>query len=80
MSLAPLLQVRVVVRRRDSTGVSIAWPVVLLIGFALWLLYGCVISDVPLIVTNSVSGVVCLFTVVVLLRFRRRPEAETSRR
>jgi MtN3 and saliva related transmembrane protein len=71
MALSPLLQVRVVVRRRDSTGVSIAWPAVLFVGFVLWLLYGLVIGDVPLIVTNIVSGLVCLFTVVVLLRFRR---------
>ena len=80
MSLAPLLQVRVVLRRRDSTGVSIAWPVVLLVGFLIWLLYGLVIGDVPLIVTNTVSGLVCLLTVVVLLRFRRRPETESMPR
>ncbi len=80
MSLAPLLQVRVVVRRRDSTGVSIAWPAVLLVGFLIWLLYGLVIGDVPLIVTNTVSGLVCLVTVVVLLRFRRHPEVEKTPR
>jgi MtN3 and saliva related transmembrane protein len=80
MALSPLLQVRVVVRRRDSTGVSIAWPAVLFVGFVLWLLYGLVIGDVPLIVTNIVSGLVCLFTVVVLLRFRRaRRRAEEPR-
>jgi uncharacterized protein with PQ loop repeat len=76
MGLSPLLQVRVVLRRRDSTGVSIAWPAVLLIGFILWLLYGLTIGDVPLIVTNIMSGLVCLLTVVVLLRFRRRPAAD----
>ena len=52
MSLSPLLQVRVVIRRRDSTGASIAWPAVLLVGFVLWLLYGLVIGNVPLIVTT----------------------------
>jgi MtN3 and saliva related transmembrane protein len=79
MALSPLLQVRVVVRRRDSTGVSIAWPAVLLIGFVLWLLYGLIIGDVPLIVTNTMSGLVCLLTVVVLLRYRRaRPKARRT--
>ena len=71
MSLSPLLQVRVVIRRRDSTGASIAWPAVLLVGFVLWLLYGLVIGNVPLIVTNAVSLLVCLLTVAVLLRYRR---------
>ncbi len=81
MSLSPLLQVRVVVRRRDSAGVSIAWPAVLLIGFVLWLLYGLVIGNVPLIVTNTVSGLVCLLTVVVLLRYRpSRPKEESAGR
>ncbi len=81
MSLSPLLQVRVVVRRRDSAGVSIAWPAVLFVGFVLWLLYGLVIDDVPLIVTNAVSGLVCLFTIAVLVRFRRaQPGAEKTPR
>src|SRR5689334_907273 len=76
MALAPLLQVRVVVRRRDSAGASVAWPAVLLVGFVLWLLYGLTLGNMPLILTNTVATLVCLTTVVVLLRFR--PERVTA--
>lgn len=72
MALAPLLQVRVVLHRRNSTGASIAWPAVLLVGFLLWLFYGLALGNLPLILTNSVSTLVCLTTVAVLLRFRPR--------
>jgi MtN3 and saliva related transmembrane protein len=56
MSLAPLLQIRVIVRLRDSSGISIAWITVLFAGFILWLCYGAAIGNMPLIVTNAVSS------------------------
>ncbi len=71
MSLAPLLQARIVVRRRDSSGTSIAWMIVLLIGFILWLCYGAAIGNMPLILTNVVSCTACTGTLAVVLRFRR---------
>ncbi|MEV6350053.1 SemiSWEET family transporter [Actinoplanes sp. NPDC051851] len=70
MALSPLLQVRIVLRHRDATGASVAWPSILLIGSVLWLLYGLLHDDLPLIIANVVSVVVCLFTVGVLLRYR----------
>ena len=72
MSLAPLLQVRVVVRRRTSAGVSIGWIAVLLIGFILWLCYGTVTGDPPIVITNSVSCVVAGLTLAVILLYRPR--------
>jgi hypothetical protein len=41
-----------------------------LIGFAPWLLYDMIIRDAPLNITNTVSGLVCLLTVVALVRYR----------
>jgi len=70
MSLAPLLQVRVIVRRRDSSGVSIAWIAILLCGFLLWLCYGVAIGNLPLIVTNVVSCTASAVTLTAILRFR----------
>ena len=40
MALGPLLQIRVLVRRRSSQGLSVAYFGVLLVGFALWVAYG----------------------------------------
>ena len=74
MSLAPLLQVRVVVRRRNSAGASIAWPAVLLVGFVLWLIYGLVIRNLPLIITNTTSMLICIITVAVLVHYRPSSE------
>ena len=79
MSLAPLLQARIVIRRRDSSGTSIAWMIVLLIGFILWLCYGgAAIGNMPLIVTNIVSCTACTATLAVVLRFRGKKAADGS--
>lgn len=71
MALAPLLQVRVVLRTRTSSGVSLSWLVVLLIGFVLWLSYGLAIGDLSLVLTNITSCAVCTATIAVVIRFRR---------
>ena len=55
MALAPLLQLKLIVRRRDSSSVSLAWIGVLSVGFVLWLSYGLTISSRPLIITNAVA-------------------------
>ncbi len=70
MGLAPLLQVRVIVRERSSEGVSVGWVVILLIGFLLWLTYGIVNGDVPLIMSNVVAAVVTTTLLVTIRRYR----------
>jgi MtN3 and saliva related transmembrane protein len=75
MALSPLLQIRRIIAERSSRDVSIGYYVVLIIGFALWLVYGIAIGNVPLIVTNVVAFSVGCVTVAVALRHRpeRRP-------
>jgi len=75
MSLAPLLQVRVVIRRRSSAGVSTAWIVVLLVGFVLWLGYGVANREWPLVIVNSVSLAVAGVTLAVIVIHRPRADA-----
>lgn len=70
MSVSPLLQVRMVLRKRSSAGISTGWIVVLLIGFVLWLAYGVSIGNVPLVLTNVVSCSAYGVTLGVVLRFR----------
>ncbi len=55
MAASPVLQIRRIRRERSSQGVSALQITVLLVGFALWLLYGISESSVPLIVTNIVA-------------------------
>ncbi len=73
MSLAPLLQVRVILREKTSAGVSPAWLVVLVVGFVLWLAYGVALGDLPLVLTNLCSMSVGTFTLLVVLRYRGTP-------
>ncbi len=77
MGLAPLLQARVVIRRRSSAGVSTGWIGILLVGFIVWLCYGAVDDNWPLIISNSVALTVDAATLGVVLLYRPRPEIAT---
>lgn len=72
MALAPLLQVRLIIRRRSSSGVSTGWPAILLVGFVLWLGYGLSRGDAPLIISNTLNCVVTSFALTVIVRYRER--------
>lgn len=73
MALAPILQVRTMVRARSSDGVSILYLSVLLVGFALWFAYGVSIGNVALVLTNVVAISVGAVTVLIAWVLRRRP-------
>ena len=79
MALAPLLQIREIVRRGSSEGVSIGYFAVLMVGFGLWVAYGTASGDLPLIVPSCVAFLVMGFTIAVALDKRRvRPNATSS--
>jgi len=71
MGLAPLLQIRRMMRERSSEQVSLGYFSILLVGFALWIGYGAAARIMALVVPNTVSLLVGTATVVVALRFRR---------
>lgn len=70
MALAPLLQLREVVRRRSASGLSLAYPFVLLVGFALWVGYGLASGDLPLVVPNSLAFLVMVVFAAAIFRLR----------
>jgi MtN3 and saliva related transmembrane protein len=70
MALSPILQIREIVRRRTSTGLSIGYLVVLIVGFVLWIAYGIATADLPLIVPNILAVLVMALTIVVAFRYR----------
>lgn len=70
MGLSPILQVRLILRRRSSQGVSIGYFCVLLVGFALWLAYGAALGNLALIVPNAVALAMAVVTIAVARRFR----------
>ena len=70
MALGPVLQIRRIVDQQSSRGVSIAFFVVLLNGFGLWIAYGFAAANVALIVPNAVAGIVMVVTIAVAIRYR----------
>jgi len=70
MALSPLLQVREILRRGSSKGVSIGYFAVLLLGFALWAAYGVAGHDIPLVVPNCLAFVVTAVTIGVAVARR----------
>ena len=72
MAAAPLLQIRRMMARRSAQDVSVGYFVVLLPGFALWVLYGTVRADWALVVPNSIAVLVTSTTVVATRRLRHR--------
>ncbi|HWL41477.1 MAG TPA: SemiSWEET family transporter [Ilumatobacter sp.] len=73
MALAPLLQVRAMIRARSSRDVSIGYLAVLLVGFALWFAYGASIGNVAIVITNVVALVMGAGTIGCAWYLRRRP-------
>ena len=71
MALGPILQVRKILEHRSSHGVSVAYFLVLLVGFLLWLAYGIVAWNLALVVPNAVATVVIVLTIAVAVRYRR---------
>ncbi|WP_035770258.1 SemiSWEET family transporter [Arthrobacter castelli] len=72
MALAPLLQTRRMLQRQSSADVSVAYLLILLPGFALWVAYGVASGNVALVIPNVVAFIVALSTVMCALRLRQR--------
>jgi uncharacterized protein with PQ loop repeat len=70
MAISPMLQIRAILRTRDSSSVSAGYQRVLLVGFLLWLAYGIASDNWAIIVPNVVAAVVSAATILVTLRYR----------
>jgi len=71
MGIAPLLQIRRMLRERSSRDVSLGYFAILLAGFLLWISYGIAAGNLVLVVPNSAALLVGTSLVVVALRLRR---------
>ncbi len=74
MALSPLLLIRRILERRSSGDVSIAYLLVLQVGFTLWVAYGWALGNAAIIVPNSVAFGIGLATLLITLRFRHPAE------
>lgn len=71
MGIAPVLQIRRMLRERSSRDVSIAYFAILLVGFLLWIGYGAAAGLPALIIPNIVATLVGTAVIAVALRLRR---------
>lgn len=78
MGIAPVLQIRRMLRAQSSREVSVGDFTVLLIGFLLWVAYGAAAGIMALVIPNTVALVVGAAVVIVALRLRRQPARKSS--
>jgi MtN3 and saliva related transmembrane protein len=71
MALAPTLQIRHMIVARSSSGISIPYLTVLLVGFALWFAYGIALENFAIIIPNTIAFVVGASTIAVARHYRR---------
>jgi MtN3 and saliva related transmembrane protein len=70
-SMAAIPQVIKTLRTRHARDISIWQPVLLSIGVALWMLYGMLIHDLPLILANIVPLICNVFLCGLKLHYDR---------
>jgi uncharacterized protein with PQ loop repeat len=70
MALSPILQIREILRRRSSAGLSLGYFGVLMVGFALWVAYGVASHDLPLVIPNCLAFLVMSATIAIALEKR----------
>ena len=72
MGIAPVLQIRRMLRERSSQDVSVGYFMILLAGFLLWISYGIAAGNMVLVIPNSVALLVGIALVTVAVRLRHR--------
>jgi len=78
MGIAPVLQIRRMLRQRSSRDVSVGYFTILLVGFALWIVYGAAAGIIALVIPNTVALLIGATVVIVALHLRRPPSRRTS--
>lgn len=79
MGVAPVLQIRRMLREHSSRDVSLGYFLILLAGFVLWISYGIAAGSMALVIPNAVALLVgiALVTVAVRLRHERADKARS---
>lgn len=72
MGIAPVLQIRRMLRQQSSRDVSVAYFTILLVGFALWIAYGAAAGLLTLVIPNTVALLIGTAVVIVALLLRHR--------
>ncbi len=75
ISLLP--QLLKIIRNKKADDISLFYLIILLCGLSLWIWYGILRDDVPIIATNSFSLLLNITIIILGIRYKRR--SKTSR-
>ena len=69
ISLLP--QLIKIVREKRAEQLSLFYLFTLLVGLGLWIAYGCLRSDLPIILTNIVSAALNISVIILSVKYRK---------
>jgi MtN3 and saliva related transmembrane protein len=67
-------QIIKIIRTKHVRDLSLYMYIILTTGVFLWLIYGVLIREAPVILANSVTFVLCLFVLVAKIAYRRKDQ------
>ena len=71
-------QVLHIIRTKDTHSISLGMYTIFVTGVTLWLIYGVIVKDLPLVVANSVT--LFLSGIILIIKFRDVLQAQQRRR
>ena len=77
-SIAAIPQLVKTLRTRHARDISIWQPLLLAVGIALWLVYGMLIHDTPLILSNIIPLICNIMLTILKLRYRNDTVTQDS--
>lgn len=72
-TIAPVLQARMMYRRKSSEGVSLGSVSIVAGGYIVWLVYGVAIGSLPLILVDALGLITGLSLLVMVFALRKSP-------
>ncbi|HOJ71292.1 MAG TPA: SemiSWEET transporter [Syntrophorhabdaceae bacterium] len=69
-TFAMMPQVIRIWRLKEARDISLWMPVMILTGSLLWLVYGILIKQMPVVIANVVSFLISLFTLLTSIKYR----------
>lgn len=75
-SVSLLPQVVKIQKEKKAESISIPYLLTLLSGLCLWIVYGFLRKDTPVIATNIFSMLVSVVTIVLGLKYKKSPEGD----
>jgi MtN3 and saliva related transmembrane protein len=69
-----------IIKEKKAEDISIPMLLILMTGLSLWIYYGTIIEDLPLILTNSFSLSFNLLIIFFKFKYKKAPTGESGRR